>query len=118
MQEGNFSLTVFAMIEVKARLLRGSVFFAGECIECEIIFKNTASVGKEACNPACSHALNSERTKEKCEKDRLAWASAQIHCQCSVNESRVKLPSRIDRTSDQLSTDSNAGCTSFIPSRG
>lgn len=22
----------------------------------------------------------------------LAWGSAQIHCQCSVNESRVRLP--------------------------
>ena len=107
------------MIEVKARLLRGSVFFVGECIECEIIFTNTASVGKETCNSTCHRSLDSECTKEKFEKDRLAWASVQIHCQCSVNEARVKLPPRIERTSDQLPMNSNnATCTSFIPSRG
>lgn len=107
------------MIEVKARLLRGSVFFAGECIECEIIFTNTASVEKETCNPTCHHTLDSECTNEKRETDRLAWASVQIHCQCSVNESRVQLPPRVERTSDKLPLNSNdASCTSFIPSRG
>ncbi|XP_045167413.2 RAB6A-GEF complex partner protein 2-like [Mercenaria mercenaria] len=48
--------------------------------------------------------------------DSLSWASAQIHCQCSVSESRVFLP----RT-DQLSTEevSTSGCdTSFVPSKG
>lgn len=118
MQEGILCSTVWIMIEVKARLLRGSVFFAGECIECEIIFTNTASERKESCNQTCNHAVDSQCTKDNCETDRLAWASAQIHCQCTVNESRVKLPSRTDRMSDQISTDSNASCTSFVPSRG
>ena len=116
MQEGNFFLSVCTMIEVKARLLRGSVFFAGECIECEIIFTNTAR--EETCSPTCNHASNSECTKEKCEPDRLAWASAQIHCQCTVNEARVNLPSRTDRSSELFSAGSNASCTSFVPSRG
>lgn len=106
------------MIEVKARLLRGSVFFAGECIECEIIFTNTASAAVSTSNQTCNHFSSSECRKEQSETDRLAWASAQIHCQCSVNESRVKLPTRIDRSSNELSTDSNASCTSFVPSRG
>ena len=104
MEQYNFFLTICVMIEVKARLLRGSVFFAGECIECEIIFTNTASVAANTCNQTCNHSSSSEYRKEENETDRLAWASAQIHCQCSVNESRVKLPSRIDRTSNQLST--------------
>lgn len=118
MQERKLLLTICIMIEVKARLLRGSVFFAGECIECEIIFTNTANVGEKTGSETCNHALNSECTMEKCETDRLAWASAQIHCQCTVNESRVKLPSRTDRMSDQFSTNLNASCTSFVPSRG
>ncbi|XP_067056955.1 RAB6A-GEF complex partner protein 2-like [Acropora muricata] len=107
------------MIEVKARLLRGSVFFAGECIECEITFTNTASVKKETDNQTCRHALDSECSNKNYEMDRLAWASVQIHCQCSVNESWVKLPPRIERSSENLTSDSNsASCTSFIPSRG
>ena len=107
------------MIEVKARLLRGSVFFAGECIECEITFTNTASVKKETHNQTCHHALDSECSNKNYEMDRLAWASVQIHCQCSVNESWIKLPPRIERTSENLTSDSNsASCTSFIPSRG
>ena len=113
-------MILFAMIEVKARLLRGSVFFAGECIECEIIFTNVADGKKGTCNQPCNHS-NNECLNQSYETDRLAWASAQIHCQCTVNESRVILPatnSRMDRTLNQISADSNASCTSFVPSRG
>ena len=108
------------MIEVKARLLRGSVFFAGECIECEITFTNVADGKKESCSQTYNHT-NDECSNQSYEMDRLAWASAQIHCQCTVNESRVKIPasnSRMDRTPNQISAVSNASCTSFVPSRG
>lgn len=102
------------------RLLRGSVFFAGECIECEIIFTNVADGKKETCSHPCNH-VNNDFSNGSNETDRLAWASAQIHCQCTVNESRVVLPttnSRMDRTLNQISSDANASCTSFVPSRG
>ena len=120
MRGGNQILIVFTMIEVKARLLRGSVFFAGECIECEIIFTNVADGRQETCSQPCNHT-NSDCSNQSHEMDRLAWASAQIHCQCTVNESRVKIwssNSRTDRTQNQISTGSNASCTSFVPSRG
>lgn len=120
MRGGNQFLIVFTMIEVKARLLRGSVFFAGECIECEIIFTNVADGRKETCSQPCNHT-NSDCSNQSYEMDRLAWASAQIHCQCTVNEARVKIwpsNSRTDRTQNQISTGSNASCTSFVPSRG
>ena len=47
---------------------------------------------------------------------KLAWASAQIHCQCSVSEARVELPYGDVLSADQLSASSND--TSFIPFRG
>ena len=75
MQERKLLLAVCTRIEVKARLLRGSVFFTGECMECEIIFSNAARVGEKTNSGTCNHALNNECTTEKCETDRLAWAS-------------------------------------------
>jgi len=47
---------------------------------------------------------------------KLAWASAQIHCQCSVSEARVELPYGDNLTADHLSAASNE--TSFIPFKG
>lgn len=120
MRGKNQILIVSTMIEVKARLLRGSVFFAGECIECEIIFTNVADGKKETRNQPCNHT-NIDCSNQSLEMDRLAWASAQIHCQCTVNESRVKIwssNSRTDQIQNQVSTGSNASCTSFVPSRG
>lgn len=63
------------MIEVKARLLRGSVFFAGECIDCEIIFTNVADGKKGTCNQPCNHS-NNECLNQSYETERLAWASS------------------------------------------
>lgn len=84
------------MIEVQAILQRGPVYLAGETLHCDITFTNNGSVQDSA--------------------DSLSWCSAQIHCQCSVSESRVFLP-----RSHQLSTEdvSSTGCdTSFVPSMG
>ncbi len=47
---------------------------------------------------------------------KLAWASAQIHCQCTVSESRVALPKTPQLTTADVS--STATETSFVPSRG
>ena len=47
---------------------------------------------------------------------KLAWASAQIHCQCTTSESRVVLPQTSQLTTADVS--STATETSFVPSRG
>lgn len=69
------------MIEVTAKLTRGSVFIAGEVIECMITFRN----------PGAALNARSQSNTDVCET--LAWASAQIHCQCTVSEEKVVLPS-------------------------
>ena len=48
--------------------------------------------------------------------ETLAWASAQIHCQCSVSESRVVLQKSAALSSSDVSTTGKE--TSFVPSRG
>ena len=47
---------------------------------------------------------------------KLAWASAQIHCQCTTSESRVVLPQTSQLTTADVSL--TAAETSFVPSRG
>ncbi|EDO31658.1 predicted protein [Nematostella vectensis] len=86
------------MIEVKASTTRGAVYFAGESVRCEIVFTNGRT----------SHI------------ERLAWASAQIHCQCTLNSLRVVRPVKsMDRITEnsnhELVSDSS---TSFTVSKG
>ncbi|XP_071964635.1 RAB6A-GEF complex partner protein 2-like isoform X2 [Antedon mediterranea] len=83
------------MIDVHACLVRGSVFLAGETIECIITFSN----------------------KGQSRNETLAWASAQVHCQCSVSDSKVKLPTpkSIQQDATGFPIDS---VTSFTPNRG
>ncbi|XP_064608765.1 RAB6A-GEF complex partner protein 2-like [Liolophura sinensis] len=90
------------MIEVTATLPRGSAYLAGEQIKCHVTFKN-------------SRPNNGDRNRlENC--DQIAWASVQIHCQCSVSESRVKLVRSNSLSTEEVST---TGCnTSFVPNRG
>lgn len=79
------------VVEVYADIIRGSgspVYLLGEEIECEIKFK-----------------ANEEAT--------LAWACAQISCQCYINESKVLLPK--NKTSH---IDSLENGTSFVPNKG
>jgi len=48
---------------------------------------------------------------------KLAWVSAQIHCQCSVSENRVVLPA--DSTQINASEIAvSSSDTSFVPFRG
>ncbi|XP_074650930.1 RAB6A-GEF complex partner protein 2-like [Tubulanus polymorphus] len=61
-------------IEVNGVLQRGTIYLAGETIECVITFSNRG-------NPIPFHGA-----------ETLAWASAQIHCQRTISESRVNLP--------------------------
>ena len=49
----------------------------------------------------------------------LAWASAQLHCQCHISASKVMLPKiPISEKSEELELLQSSGNTSFAPSRG
>ncbi|XP_076829384.1 RAB6A-GEF complex partner protein 2 [Brachyhypopomus gauderio] len=84
------------MIEVVASMARGSVFLAGEVLECLVTFTNPIS-----------HLSTSASS------EMLAWSSAQIHCQFHASESRVALPSQGAKQDVQAGSD-----TVLIPSRG
>ena len=89
------------MVEVYAELLRGPgspVYLIGEEIECEITFRNLSD-----------ELGNVGPTKT------LAWACAQISCQCSINESKVVMPkSKLSAKESEL----DKGGTSFLPNKG
>lgn len=61
------------MIEVTAKLIRGSVYLSGETIECCITFSNRLSPGHR------TYQSNTDAFES------LAWASAQIHCYCTTD---------------------------------
>ncbi|XP_013775730.1 RAB6A-GEF complex partner protein 2-like [Limulus polyphemus] len=92
-------------MEVHASLSRGSVFLAGETIECLVTFRNPCTESDSS-----QHETNGDLV------ENLAWASAQIHCQCSVDEIKVKFPASSSVSQEELATASQE--TSFIPSRG
>lgn len=48
--------------------------------------------------------------------DGLSWSSVQIHCQCTVSESRVYLVRSHQLSTEEVST--TACDTSFVPSKG
>ncbi|GIY72062.1 RAB6A-GEF complex partner protein 2 [Caerostris extrusa] len=90
------------MIEVHARLPHGSVFLAGEVVECHISFRSPFTYSQK------QSQYNSDV------EEVLAWASAQIHCQCTVDDTLVKFPTTASQ--EELATASQD--TSFIPCRG
>ncbi|XP_062828748.1 RAB6A-GEF complex partner protein 2 isoform X1 [Anolis carolinensis] len=84
------------MIEVSAWLVRGAVFLAGEALECLVTFRNPL--------PPDATSASSEM---------LAWASAQIHCQFHVSESRVAMPPTEESRHDVQAENE----TVFVPNR-
>ena len=48
---------------------------------------------------------------------KLAWVTAQIHCQCSVSENRIILPSDPGQMSSNDLTKVSSD-TSFVPFKG
>lgn len=70
------------MIEVVAKLPQGHVFLSGEVVECSITFIHPQSP---------SHMVSQSHVDAL---ESLAWASAQIHCQCFTDSkiSRVQEP--------------------------
>lgn len=91
------------MIDVSAKLIRGPVYLTGELVECFITFSN----------PPVPQHKKSQSNSDVLES--LAWASVQIHCQCSTN-SKVIYPDTNSISAEELST-SNTD-TSFAPCRG
>ncbi|KAK4292430.1 hypothetical protein Pmani_034810 [Petrolisthes manimaculis] len=91
------------MVEVEAQVMGGPVHLAGDTVQVCV------TVTTPALDPA-----STAQSSDVCEV--LAWGSAQIHCQCSVNESRVLLPSSSPKQSEEKAV-TNAD-TSFAPCRG
>lgn len=93
------------MIEVQAKLLRDVVYVAGDSVECLVTFTNK--------QPDSKHSEPNENSIKRM-PENIAWASAQIHCHCSVDETRVRFPK--SPSQEQMATGSKD--TSFIPCRG
>lgn len=89
------------MIEVTARLSQG-VYLAGEMVEVAITVKNPSP-------PPDAKSQWNEL------EEVLAWASAQIHCQCWVSPSKVKAPVQHGLSAEEAAVTNSL--TSFAPCR-
>ncbi|RWS09648.1 RAB6A-GEF complex partner protein 2-like protein [Dinothrombium tinctorium] len=85
------------MIEISARLYRGSVYFTNETLRCLITFRNVSDGGHSP-------------------PEVLAWSGVQIHCQCTVDETRV-VAARSSVAREQQTALSSTE-TSFQPFKG
>lgn len=94
------------MIEVQAKLLRDVVYVAGDSVDCLVTFRNMATES--------NHEPIRNCVKKTSVAENLAWASAQIHCHCAVDEAKVHFPK--SPSQEQIATGSKD--TSFIPCRG
>ncbi|EEB17277.1 conserved hypothetical protein [Pediculus humanus corporis] len=88
------------MIEISARLIKGSVFLAGEVVECYITFSNPPYPNHKKFHGSSDVIEN------------LALASAQIHCQCTTNSKLIQNQQNSDNDSLTLNTQTD---TSFAP---
>ncbi|KAF5291317.1 hypothetical protein FQA39_LY03468 [Lamprigera yunnana] len=61
------------MIEISGKLIKGYIYLIGEVVECNITFFHP---------PSPSHKISQSNDDVF---ESLAWASAQINCQCSTN---------------------------------
>ncbi|KAK9297237.1 hypothetical protein QLX08_008972 [Tetragonisca angustula] len=87
------------MIEITAKLIRGPVYFSGEVIECLVTFSNPP-------NPI--HQISQSHSDIF---ESLAWASAQVHCQCSTN-SKIVFSEKLNMTAQLAAINAN---TTFAP---
>ena len=101
-------------VKVEVKLLYRSVFFAGETVHCQVAFTcvdpienhSSGSFEDDRVGP-CSTSLIQEDVT-------VAWASAQIYCQCHINESRVN---SVNNFKGQHHFPGNV-VTSFVPTSG
>jgi hypothetical protein len=101
------------MIEVKARMVRSAVYLAGEMLQCEIIFTN---IGENSSAKTIDNFKGQSKDATGCKVERLAWASVQIHCQCSVNSHRIIIPEKHDTSIGDVMSPVEKSSTSFAPS--
>ncbi|XP_003703058.1 RAB6A-GEF complex partner protein 2 isoform X1 [Megachile rotundata] len=87
------------MIEITAKLIRGPVYFSGEVIECLVTFSNPP-------NPIHQISQSNSDIFES-----LAWASAQVHCQCSAN-SKLVISEKLNTAARLVAINAN---TTFAP---
>ncbi|XP_033227534.1 RAB6A-GEF complex partner protein 2 isoform X2 [Belonocnema kinseyi] len=87
------------MIEITAKLLKGPVYFSGEMVECLVTFSNPH-------NPI--HQISQSHSDVF---ESLAWASAQVHCQCTAN-GKVVLTEKLNTSTQLASINAN---TTFAP---
>ncbi|XP_003397445.1 RAB6A-GEF complex partner protein 2 isoform X1 [Bombus terrestris] len=87
------------MIEITAKLIRGPVYFSGEVIECLVTFSNPL-------NPI--HQISQSHSDIF---ESLAWASAQVHCQCSTNN-KIVFSEKLNMTAQLAAINAN---TTFAP---
>ncbi|XP_046685365.1 RAB6A-GEF complex partner protein 2 [Homalodisca vitripennis] len=91
------------MIEISAKLIGGPVYLPGENVGCYITFMN----------PPLPNDIRSRSHRDDLEV--LAWATAQIHCQCSTN-GKVPLPSKTPYLPEEKVVSNSE--TSFAPCQG
>ena len=108
------------MVEIEVRLLRGSVYFAGETIRCQITFTNTSKRGAISGQETRTNHIKSSQfgRKKVLGIETIAWASAQIHCQCTINDSRITIPENDKKNLQEVVPKTEQATTSFIPSKG
>ena len=85
-------------MDVEVSLVSGAVCLAGEEVRARIVFSLPPTAEQELC---------------------LAWATAQLHCFCTVNQQRVALQGENSSVGRKSSTSSTAGLqSSFQPTAG
>ena len=105
-------------VKIDAKLLHRSVFFTGETVHCQVAFTYVESTEQQIrrddensfehghINPNPANLIHEDVT--------IAWASAQIYCQCHVNESGV---TSVNNLKGQNHFTGNV-LTSFVPTSG
>lgn len=108
-------------INVEAKLLHRSVFFTGETVHCQVSFTyvDPSEISNlKSADPVTRvlehNHVDLNATNSTLDDLTIAWASAQIYCQCHINESRVVSINNI-KEHNNLPADV---MTSFIPTRG
>lgn len=82
------------MIEISAKLFRGSVYFINEQLKCLVSYRNTGDT-----------------------VERLAWSGAQIHCHSAMDETKVSIQNKKNKISEEEIAFSSKE-TSFHPCKG
>ena len=101
------------MIEVKASLIGRNVYIAGEQLHCIVTLTNVTQLDSSK----STNSSSSNGSKDEVGVERLAWASAQIHCQCVINEARINLPQEFKNNQRNPDQTVDIG-TYFAPNRG